>query len=153
MVASLENREDAPTIQVMALPYVKSPDNDPTDEKSAKSIAYDLLLMLAFQGMKQDVSSEINIIEEKEVADGLGKLMIIETSVTSDKGGQIPVRLALLLEDSPKRQLTIVGMFAATPEEFEAFGGEDFLLRITNSVQPLKLRSADLLVYGSKKVG
>ena len=142
LVASLEKREDAPAIQVMALPYVENPENNPNDEKPAKSIAYDLLLMLAFAGMGQDVASELDIIEEKEVAEGLGKLMIIETSVASDAGEHIPVRLALLIEDSPKRELTIVGMFAATPEEFEAFGGEDFLLKITNSVQPLRLKTA-----------
>ncbi len=146
LVASLENREDAPTIQVMALPYMQSPENenDPDVQKSSKSIAYDLLLMLAFAGMEQDAASELNVIEEKEVSEGLGKLMIIETSVASDAGGEIPVRLALLLEDSPKRELTIVAMFAATPEEFEAFDGEDFLMRITNSIQPLSLRSASL---------
>ncbi len=142
LVASRENREDAPTIQVMALPYVESPENDPSGEKPSKSIAYDLLLMLAFQGMKQDATSELNIIEEKEVSEGLGKLMIIETSVASDAGGQIPVRLALLLEDSPQRELTIVAMFAATPEEFEVFDGEEFLMKITNSIQPLRLRGA-----------
>ena len=113
------------------------------DEKPVEEVIKDILLMLAFEGMNQSASSELNILEEKEVSEGLGQLMIIETSVASDFGGQIPVRLALLLESSPKRELIIIAMFAATPEEFEAFGSEDFLLEITNSIQSLNLRSAD----------
>ena len=151
LVASLnEDREDVPVVQVMALPFVENPKNDLNDDKkSVEDVIKDLLLMLAFEGMNQDAASELNIIEEKEVSDGLGQLMIIETSVASNFGGQTPVRLALLLESSPKRKLIIVAMFAATPKEFESFGGEDFLMEITNSIQRLNLRSAGLLINSS----
>ncbi len=123
--------EDAPELQVTTSPYTDN--NEWLMESSGKN----RFLNLTLQSMEQESGNKMHIIEEKDFAQGNGKLILIETTVLVN-GGQMPAKAALLLESSPHNEIYIFAAFAAKPEDFENLGGENLLMEVTSSIQLIK---------------
>ena len=122
-------REDVPELQVVTLPYADS--NEWLMENSGKS----RFLHLVLQSMEQESGNKVQIIEEKDLVQGKGRLVLVETTALVNEE-QIPAKVVLLLESSPQKELYIFAAFAAKPEDFENLGGVDLLTSVTTSAYP-----------------
>ena len=119
-------REDVPELQVAILPYAKS--NEQLMESSGKS----RFLHLVLQSMEQESGNKVQIIEEKDLAQGKGRLVLVETTALVNEE-QIPAKVALLLESSPQNEIYIFAAYAAKPEDFERLGGENLLIKVVRN--------------------
>ncbi len=122
-------REDVPELQVVTLPYAES--NEWLMESSGKS----RFLHLVLQSMEQESGNKMQIIEEKDLAQGKGRLIFVETTALVN-GEQVPAKVVLLLESSPQNELYIFAAFAAKPEDFESLGGVNLLTTVATSAYP-----------------